>query len=74
MKHALLIALAALGLNGLGGCAAFSEYHPVSESRYATPEMQAYWTERRWRQDKADEWAREAERQSAARLARYLGR
>lgn len=73
MKRLLPAVLAALVLPALGGCAAFSEEHPVSESRYATPEMQAYWIDRRWRQDKADQWALELERQSAARMARYLG-
>lgn len=68
MKRLLLIVLAALG-----GCAAWSEDHPVSESRYATPEMQAYWTDRRWRHDIADRWAQETERQAAARMARYRG-
>jgi hypothetical protein len=75
MKRASCIALAvaALGCVGLGGCAAFSEDHPTSENRYTTPDAQAYWTDRRWRQDKAAEWARELERQSAARMSRYMG-
>lgn len=72
MKRSILVILAALGLPGLAGCAAFSQDHPVTESRYATPEMQAYWLDRRWRQDKADEWARDIERQASARMARYM--
>jgi hypothetical protein len=73
MKRFLLIVLAALGLPALGGCVAFSEEHPVTESRYATPEMQAYWLDRRWRHDIADRWSADLERQSAARMAHYLG-
>ncbi len=73
MKRFVLVALAALALPALGGCVAFSEQHPVTESRYATPEMQAYWLDRRWRDDIADRWAADLERQSAVRLARDLG-
>lgn len=74
MKRFLLIALAAFGLPALGGCAAFFyEEHPVTESRYATPEMQAYWLDRRWRQDIANRWASETERQAAARMSYYMG-
>ena len=68
MKHVLLVALAALG-----GCAAFSEDHPTTESRYMTAAEQAYWTDRRWRQDQADYWAQTLERQSATRMSRYMG-
>jgi hypothetical protein len=73
MKRIMLIAVAVFGLPVLGGCAAFSEEHPVSESRYATPEMQAYWLDRRWRQDIADRWSAEIERQAAARMSYYMG-
>ena len=68
----IALALAALGLVALGGCVAFSEEHPVTESRFITPEMQTYWLERRWRHDKADEWAVTLDRQSAARMAQNL--
>jgi hypothetical protein len=67
------LAIAALGYVALGGCAAFSEQHPTTESRYTTPEAQAYWTDRRWRQDIADYWSREIDRQSSVRMARYMG-
>lgn len=73
MKRFVLVALAALALPVLGGCVAFSEQHPVTESRYATPEMQAYWLDRRWRHDIADRWSADLERQSAARMAQNLG-
>lgn len=67
-----VLAIAALGCVALGGCAAYSEAHPTTESRYSTPQAQAYWIDRRWRQDKADEWVRELDRQSSARMARYM--
>lgn len=69
MKRALL---ALLCLFALGGCVAFSEQHPVTESRYASPELQDYWLDRRWRQDIADRWSRELDRQSSARMARNM--
>jgi hypothetical protein len=75
MKRSGCIALtvAALSCVGLSGCVAFSQEHPVSESRYITPQVQAYWLDRRWRQDIADHWASELERQSATRMAREFG-
>jgi hypothetical protein len=73
MKLSSCIAVAALACVGLGGCVAFSEQHQTTESRYSTPEAQAYWTDRRWRHDIADYWDRELERQSAVRLARDFG-
>ena len=63
----------ALSSAGLAGCVAFSQEHPVSESRYVTPEMQAYWLDRRWREDKADYWSADLERQRSARMAREMG-
>ena len=73
MKRFLFVALAALSSAGLAGCVAFSQEHPVSESRYVTPEMQAYWLDRRWREDKADYWSADLERQRSARAAREMG-
>jgi hypothetical protein len=64
----LLVALTALF--ALGGCASYSELHPTTESRMLTPAEEAYWLDRRWRHDKADEWAWELERQSSERMAR----
>jgi hypothetical protein len=60
------LAIAALGLVALGGCSSlplWSEEHPTTESRYTTPEAQAYWTDRRWRHDIADYWSSELDRQ-----------
>jgi hypothetical protein len=69
-SSSLVLAVAALACVGLNGCVAFSEQHPTSESRYATPSEQAFWIDRRWRQDIADYWSRELDRQSSARMAR----
>lgn len=69
----IAVAMAALSCVGLGGCVAFSQEHPVTESRYISPQVQAYWLDRRWRQDIADRWSVEHERQSAARMAREFG-
>ena len=69
----LALVIAALACVALSGCAAFSEEHPTTESRYTTPAEQAFWTDRRWRQDIADYWSRELDRQSSTRMARYMG-
>ena len=64
-------ALALLALLSLGGCSTYySEKHPTTESRVLTPAEDAYWVDRRWRQDIAEGWARETERASAVRMAR----
>lgn len=73
MKRFVCVVLAGLGLSALGGCVAFSQEHPTTESRYMTPLEQAYWIDRRWREDKADYWRAELARQSAVRFARDLG-
>ena len=73
MKLARTIALvgATLSLAALGGCMTYySEKHPTTESRQLTAAEDAYWVDRRWRQDKAEEWNRETERQAATRMAR----
>lgn len=69
----IALALVALGVVALEGCVALSQNHPTTETRYASPTEQAFWVERRWRQDKADEWALVLERQSAARMSREFG-
>lgn len=73
MKRFVCVAVAGLGLSALGGCVAFSQEHPTTESRYMTPAEQAYWTDRRWREDQAGYWSREYERQAAVRMARNFG-
>jgi len=73
MKRFIFVALAGLALSVLGGCASYSQEHPTTESRYMTPAEQAYWVERRWREDQADYWSRELARQSAVRMAHNFG-
>jgi hypothetical protein len=73
MKTLLKLSAAALVLQALAGCATyFSEKHPTSESRQLTPAENAFWVDRRARQDKAEEWSREIERASAVRMDREL--
>jgi hypothetical protein len=71
MTKTTRLTLALLGLLSLGGCQTYyTERHPTTESRLLTPAEDAFWIDRRWRQDKAAEWARETERAAAARMAR----
>jgi hypothetical protein len=72
LSSCIALAIATLGCVALGGCAAYSEAHPTTESRYTTAEAQEFWVDRRWRQDIADRWVRELDRQSTARMARYM--
>jgi hypothetical protein len=48
----------------------YSEIHPTTESRQLTPAENAYLLDRRWRQDKAQEWSDETRRAADLRLAR----
>jgi hypothetical protein len=71
MKTLLKLSAAVLALQALAGCATYyTEKHPTSASRQLTPAEDAYWTDRRSRQDKAEEWRQETRRASAERLAR----
>jgi hypothetical protein len=71
MSKLLAIAVAIMGLQALGGCHTYySEIHPTVESRQLTPAEDAYWIDRRWRQDKAEEWRVETRRAAQARMSR----
>jgi hypothetical protein len=71
MTKTTRLTLALLGLLSLGGCQTYyTERHPTTESRMLSPAEDAYWVDRRWRQDIAEGWARETERASAVRMAR----
>ena len=72
----IAMAIVALGAVLLGGCSSlplWSEAHSTTETRFLTPQEQAYWTDRTWRQDKAAEWSVILERQSAVRMSSYVG-
>jgi hypothetical protein len=70
MTKTIAFSVALLALS-LGGCSTYySQRHPTVESRTLTAAEDAYWVDRRWRQDKAEEWRVNIERSSAARMAR----
>ena len=71
MTKTISLTLALLALLSLGGCSTYyTEKHPTTESRQLTAAEDAFWVDRVWRQDKAEEWRAETRRASAARMAR----
>jgi hypothetical protein len=74
MTKILRTVLALLSLALLSGCGLLSVNHPTTESRTMSQAEQDFWSDRAGRQDKSAQWSAELERQSAARMDRYLGR
>jgi hypothetical protein len=71
MTKTTSLALALFALLSLGGCSTYyTERHSTSASRLLTPAEDAYWIDRRWREDKAEEWREDNRRASATRMAR----
>jgi hypothetical protein len=71
MTKTTRLTLALLALLSLGGCNTYyTEKHPTTESRLLTPAEDDFWVDRRWRQDKAEEWREDIRRASATRMSR----
>jgi hypothetical protein len=74
MTKTLRTLLSLLSLALLSGCGLLSVNHPTTESRSMSQAEQEFWNDRAGRDDQSARWSAELERQSAARMARYLGR
>lgn len=71
MTKTTCFSVALLALLSLGGCSTYyTEKHPTTESRQLTAAEDAFWIDRRWREDKAEEWRAEIRRASSARMGR----